>query len=64
MCIMLSTIIEKIGVKKDKYILNLNNRKILNGILETAGIGNINNNYINSSQSDMVLRSIDKFDVI
>ena len=62
MCIMLSTIIEKIGVKKDKYILNLNNRKILNGILETAGIGNINDNYINSTQSDMVLRSIDKID--
>ena len=35
------TIIEKIGVKKDKYI-QLNNRKILNGILETSGIGNIN----------------------
>ena len=62
MCIMLSTIIEKIGFKKDEYILNLNNRKILNGILETAGIGNINDNYINSTQSDMVLRSIDKID--
>ena len=62
MCIMLSTIIEKIGIKKDQYIINVNNRKILNGILETAGIGNINDDFINSSKSELVLRSIDKID--
>ena len=60
MCIMLSTIIEKIGIRKDRYVINLNNRKILNGILEAIGI--LNNNGIDQNLSDMVLRSIDKID--
>ena len=59
MCIMLSTIIEKIGVKEDKYVLNLNNRKILNGVLETVKIGYNNNGF---NLTEMVLRSIDKID--
>ncbi len=62
MCIMLITIIEKIGIQKEKYRLNLNNRKILNGILETSGIINENDEIFNSKISEMVLRSIDKID--
>ena len=62
MCIMLSTIIEKIGIKKDKYIIKLNNRKILNGILEAVGIINKSENLNSSNLSEMVLRSIDKID--
>ena len=57
---MLSTIIEKIGIRKDRYVINLNNRKILNGILEAIGI--LNNNGIDQNLSDLFLRSIDKID--
>ena len=40
MCTMLASILETVGVPKDKYIIYLNNRKILNGILEEIGILN------------------------
>ena len=45
--------------KKDKYVLNLNNRKILNGILETVKIINNNDDH---NLTELVLRSIDKID--
>ena len=62
MCIMLCKIFEKIGVKKNKYLINLNNRKILNGILETVGITDSNNYDATLGTSEKVLRSIDKID--
>ncbi len=62
MCIMFCKIFEKIGVKKNKYLINLNNRKILNGILETVGITDSNNYDATLGTSEKVLRSIDKID--
>ena len=48
------------GQKIIYFVINLNNRKILNGILEAVGI--LNNNGTDQNLSDMVLRSIDKID--
>ena len=40
MCMMLATVLEKVGISKGQYVINLNNRKVLNGILEEIGVSN------------------------
>ena len=62
MCTMLASILETVGVPKDKYIIYLNNRKILNGILEEIGILNSADLAENSKSRGIALRSIDKID--
>ncbi len=62
MCIMLASIFEKIGFSKDQYIVQLNNRKILSGILEEIKVMNSGNADQYNVSSEIVLRSIDKID--
>ena len=62
MCIMLASILETIGISKGGYLINLNNRKILNGVLEEIGILNNLDLEENMLTRGIVLRSIDKID--
>ena len=49
-----------LGIEKNDFELRINNRKIVNGVLETAGIKPLNEDGTSSDISIKVLRSIDK----
>ena len=53
---MLAEALEAAGIPRGDYLVRVNSRKVLNGILETARIG--------ADQAADVLRQIDKFDKI
>ncbi|WP_368184920.1 histidine--tRNA ligase [Aestuariibius sp. HNIBRBA575] len=56
-CAMLSDTLETVGIPRGDYLVRVNNRKVLNGILETMGLGE-------DAKRDAVLRTIDKFDKV
>ena len=56
-CAMLSDTLETVGIPRGDYIVRINNRKVLNGVLETMGVSEI-------VERDAVLRTIDKFDKV
>jgi histidyl-tRNA synthetase len=56
-CAMLSDTLEVVGIPRDDYLVRVNNRKVLNGVLETMGLDD-------DAQRDAVLRTIDKFDKV
>ncbi|MCT4556065.1 MAG: histidine--tRNA ligase [Pelagimonas sp.] len=56
-CAMLSDCLERVGIPRGDYLVRVNNRKVLNGVLETMGLSD-------DSQRDDVLRTIDKFDKV
>ena len=56
-CAMLSDTLETVGIPRGDYLVRVNNRKVLNGVLETMGLAD-------DAQRDAVLRTIDKFDKV
>ncbi len=54
---MLADVLEDVGIPRGDYAIKVNNRKVLNGILETMGLSD-------QGQRDAVLRTIDKFDKV
>src|SRR6202451_796524 len=58
MCMMAADAMEALGIPRNAYLVKVNNRKILDGVLEAIGIGG--ENY--SSKRLTVLRAIDKLD--
>ena len=61
-CMMLADALEEVGIPRGDYVIRVNNRKVLNGVLETV-IGS-NGDDIDQSMSDAVLRTADKFDKV
>ena len=61
-CMMLSDILESIGIAPGDYIIKINNRKILDSILDTIGLNRNNVNEDLITQRGIVLRAIDKLD--
>lgn len=61
-CAMLSDIFETVGIKRGDYVVRVNNRKVLNGVMEIAGILDPNNPDAFASERGIVLRAIDKLD--
>ncbi|MCF6432443.1 histidine--tRNA ligase [Leisingera sp. MMG026] len=57
-CAMLSDTLETVGIPRGDYLVRVNNRKVLNGVLEVMGIGD------DPAVCDNVLRTIDKFDKV
>ena len=55
-CMMAADALEALGVKRGQYVIRVNNRKMLDGVLEVAGV------LPNSSQALVVMRAMDKFD--
>ncbi len=58
MCMLAADTLEALGIKRGDYVVKVNNRKILDGVMDTAGV---------SGPDDIqrrltVLRAIDKFD--
>jgi len=56
-CAMLADTLEAVGIERGDYVVRVNNRKVLNGVLESMGLSD-------DTQRDAVLRTIDKFDKV
>lgn len=56
-CAMLAAALEHAGIARGDYLIRINNRKVLNGILESMGVDH-------GKPADDVLRTIDKFDKV
>ncbi|MFC6688579.1 histidine--tRNA ligase [Jhaorihella thermophila] len=56
-CAMLADTLEEVGIPRGDYLIRINNRKVLNGVLEAMGLED-------AEQHDAVLRTIDKFDKV
>ena len=56
-CAMLAAALEHAGIARGDYLIRINNRKVLNGILESTGVAE-------GKPADDVLRTIDKFDKV
>lgn len=58
-CSMLADTLEKVGIPRGDYIIRVNNRKVLDGVLEAAGLPDTDEF---TSVRGIVLRTIDKHD--
>jgi histidyl-tRNA synthetase len=56
-CAMLADTLEEVGIPRGDYLVRVNNRKVLNGVLEAMGV-------TDEAQAADVLRTIDKFDKV
>jgi histidyl-tRNA synthetase len=54
MCMMAADTMEKLGIKRGDYVIKVNNRKVLDGVMDAAKISTV--------QRLIVLRAIDKLD--
>jgi histidyl-tRNA synthetase len=57
-CMLAADTMEQLGVARGQYVIKVSNRKILDGILETVGLGGPEN----AGRRLTVLRAIDKLD--
>jgi histidyl-tRNA synthetase len=58
MCMMAADTIEALGIPRGSYMVKVNNRKVLDGVLESIGLSGESN----SGKRLTVLRAIDKYD--
>ena len=61
-CAMLADALEAVGIPRGDYVVKVNNRKVLNGVMEVAGILNPASPEAFEDERGIVLRAIDKFD--
>ncbi|SDF46544.1 histidine--tRNA ligase [Bosea robiniae] len=57
-CMLAADTMEKLGIKRGDYVVKVNNRKVLDGVMEAIGLGGEEN----ASRRLTVLRAIDKLD--
>jgi histidyl-tRNA synthetase len=57
-CMMAADTMEALGIPRGSYVVKVNNRKVLDGVLESIGLGGDEN----AGRRLTVLRAIDKFD--
>ena len=57
-CMMASDTMRALGIPRGSFVVRVNNRKLLDGLLESIGLGG----EVNSGRRLMVLRAIDKLD--
>lgn len=58
MCMMMADTLEALGIARGDYVIRVNNRKVLDGVLEAIGLGGDDK----AGQRLNVLRAIDKLD--
>ena len=61
-CAMLSDTLEAVGILRGDYIVRVNNRKVLNGVMEVAGVLDPSDPTKFEAERGIVLRAIDKLD--
>ncbi len=57
-CMMAADTLEKLGIARGDYVIKVNNRKVLDGVMEAIGLGGDEN----AGRRLTVLRAIDKLD--
>ena len=57
-CMLAADTLEALGIKRGDYVIKVNNRKLLDGVMEAIGLGGEEN----ALRRLTVLRAIDKFD--
>ncbi|MFN4058900.1 MAG: histidine--tRNA ligase [Roseinatronobacter sp.] len=57
-CAMLADALEEVGIPRGDYVIRVNNRKVLNGVMEVAGLSGDDK----EAERGIVLRAIDKLD--
>ena len=58
MCMMMADTMEALGIPRGDYVIRVNNRKVLDGVMEAIGLGGAEN----AGKRLTVLRAIDKLD--
>ncbi|OXT01556.1 histidine--tRNA ligase [Notoacmeibacter marinus] len=58
MCMMMADTMEALGIPRGQYVIRVNNRKVLDGVMEAIGLGGEEN----AGRRLTVLRAIDKLD--
>ncbi|MEL6921108.1 MAG: HisS family protein, partial [Pseudomonadota bacterium] len=58
MCMMMADTMEALGIARGDYVIRVNNRKVLDGVMEAIGLGGEEN----AERRLTVLRAIDKLD--
>jgi histidyl-tRNA synthetase len=58
LCMMAADTMEALGIPRGSYVVKINNRKVLDGVLESIGLGG----EANAARRLTVLRAIDKLD--
>ncbi|MGH6838568.1 MAG: histidine--tRNA ligase [Methylocella sp.] len=58
LCMMAADTLERLGIKRGDYVIKVNNRKVLDGVMEAVGLGGEEN----AGRRLTVLRAIDKLD--
>src|SRR6476660_8921184 len=58
MCMLAADTMEALGIPRGSYVVKVNNRKVLDGVLESIGLGGEEN----AGKRLIVLRAIDKLD--
>ncbi|WP_430465111.1 histidine--tRNA ligase [Tabrizicola sp.] len=61
-CAMLSDALEVVGIPRGDYVVKVNNRKVLNGVMEVAGVLDPSDPEKFAHERGIVLRAIDKID--
>ena len=61
-CAMLSDALEAVGIERGDYIVRVNNRKVLNGVMEVASVLDPSDPERFEEERGIVLRAIDKLD--
>ena len=61
-CAMLSDALEEVGIPRGDYVVRVNNRKVLNGVMEVAGVLDPSDPDVRAHERGIVLRAIDKLD--
>jgi histidyl-tRNA synthetase len=57
-CMMAADCLEALGIKRGDYVIKVNNRKVLDGLMEAIGLGGVEN----AGRRLTVMRAIDKLD--
>ncbi len=58
MCMMMADTMEALGIKRGDYVIRVNNRKVIDGVMESADLGGDDN----AGRRLGVLRAVDKLD--
>jgi len=58
MCMMAADCLEALGIPRGQYVIKVNNRKVLDGVMEAIGLGGEEN----AGRRLQVLRAVDKLD--
>ncbi|NNU81286.1 histidine--tRNA ligase [Halovulum dunhuangense] len=60
--VMLTDTLEAVGIPRGDYVVRINNRKVLNGVMEAAGVLDPSDPDRHEHERGIVLRAIDKLD--